>query len=325
MNHPTANESSFGKRLKQAAQSLLIAVLIFSLGTMLAGLLGKWHYLLDLASHMRVQATMAVLVSGLGLWLLGRKHIGVFGLICGLALVLSLTPFYWPTAPVLGNTYRLMTANVLTRNPEKRAVLQWIAQADPDFVVLQETDESWTTAMELGLRDRYPYHRVVPREDNFGIAMFSKHRWLSCDVVTFSSQTSIPSIVADFELPDGNALHLIATHPLPPMRVSSWADRNRCFAGIAKEVNQRGNGRGIVAGDLNCTPWSYWFGRLLNESGLRDSSLGQGIQSTWSPRATPIPGLMIDHVLVGSEIEVADRFVGPAIGSDHRPVIVDFR
>ena len=37
----------------------------------------------------------------------------------------------------------------------------------------------------------------------------------------------------------------------------------------------------IVLGDLNATPWSYAFSRLIREGGLIDSSRGFGLQPTW--------------------------------------------
>ncbi|GAA5504690.1 endonuclease/exonuclease/phosphatase family protein [Novipirellula caenicola] len=310
--------------LKRCIELFLITSSLVAIAAMTAGMFGRWHYLLDLASHLRVQATMGLLGAGIGLVLLRRHRVGGILLVIGGGLLISLLPFYWPTDPVTGTTYRLMTANVLTRNTNHAAVLRVIAETDPDLVVLQETDAEWTRALELGLRDSYPFRRLLPREDNFGMSVFSKHRWSKCDVVSFSLETQLPSVVMDLALPDGDPIQLIATHPLPPMRPSNWQDRNRTFDAIAEHVKQQGGQRTLVAGDLNCTPWSYWFRRLRKQSGLRNSSNGQGLHSTWNPSSLPLPGLMIDHVLVGAEIEVARHFVGPDIGSDHRPVIVDF-
>ena len=83
--------------------------------------------------------------------------------------------------------------------------------------------------------------------------------------------------------------------------------------------------RTIVAGDLNCTPWSPNFVDLLKSSNLINSGLGHGLAISWTPIPITALGLPIDHVLVGDGIQVADRKVGPHVGSDHRPVIVDFR
>ena len=104
----------------------------------------------------------------------------------------------------------------------------------------------------------------------------------------------------------------------------NWQDRNRMFEGLASEVKKQDSAHSIVAGDLNCTPWSWWFKKLLSDSGLKDSGRGNGLAATWNPFGVPLSGLTIDHVLIGSKIKCTDRFVGGHIGSDHRPVFVDF-
>ncbi len=65
-------------------------------------------------------------------------------------------------------------------------------------------------------------------------------------------------------------------------------------------------------------------------SGLREARRGQGLLATWSPFPNvAIPfvssalSLPIDHVLSRGHIGVANAFVGPATGSDHRGLVVD--
>ena len=139
------------------------------------------------------------------------------------------------------------------------------------------------------------------------------------------SPLSTPSISATFELASGQPLRVIATHPLPPMNEAYWRSRNLWFEQVAALVRSSGAERTIIAGDLNCTPWSPWFERLCRQSGLRNSSLGHGLGISWMPIPISVCGLPIDHVLVGESIRVHDRQIGPDVGSDHRPVIVDFQ
>ena len=79
----------------------------------------------------------------------------------------------------------------------------------------------------------------------------------------------------------------------------------------------------LVLGDLNASPWSSHFRRFLRDSGLRDSAQGRGVQPTW-PAGMPWLWIPIDHCLHSPQLQVVARHVGPNLGSDHYPVVVDF-
>ena len=78
----------------------------------------------------------------------------------------------------------------------------------------------------------------------------------------------------------------------------------------------------VVLGDLNVTPWSPWFRRLLEAGGLADLAGGPH-RPTWAPAPVPAAlGLALDHVLATPGIRLLSRRLGPRLGSDHRPVVV---
>jgi endonuclease/exonuclease/phosphatase (EEP) superfamily protein YafD len=77
-------------------------------------------------------------------------------------------------------------------------------------------------------------------------------------------------------------------------------------------------------GDLNTTPWGHAFRALVLDSGLRDSSRGFGFQWSWPASFWPL-GIPIDHALVSDGVNVLDRRMGPSIGSDHLPLVVDIQ
>ena len=70
-----------------------------------------------------------------------------------------------------------------------------------------------------------------------------------------------------------------------------------------------------ILGDLNVSPWSPHFGGLLRES-------GRGVQATWPTNLAPMR-IPIDHCLVSPDVSVVGRRVGPDVGSDHFPIVVD--
>lgn len=160
----------------------------------------------------------------------------------------------------------------------------------------------------------------MPREDNFGIAFFSKHPFLRSEIRDIG-EADVPSVIAVMKLPDG-PLTLIATHPLPPASQEYSRLRNDQLARLPEIVRQA-NSPVLLLGDLNATPWCSHFKQLLRQSGLRDSSQGRGVQGSW-PTCLPILLIPIDHCLHTAGVQVIGRTTGPKVGSDHFPLVVDF-
>jgi endonuclease/exonuclease/phosphatase (EEP) superfamily protein YafD len=78
----------------------------------------------------------------------------------------------------------------------------------------------------------------------------------------------------------------------------------------------------ILVGDLNVTPWSFAFRRLLGDTGLRNSQEGWGLQPTW-PDGVPPLMIPIDHALLSDGLVTVDRRTGPSLGSEHRSLQVE--
>ncbi len=304
----------------------LLEILSFlSIAGVVIGFFGRWHFFPDLFCHFRIQATGTLIIAGALLWPLKRKRWSIASLLFGFTLFASLVPFIWPTSPQGKHTHRLMTMNVLTGNPRKELVTEYIRDQDPDFILLQEIDQTWVDVLDENLLDDWPYSKTFPRNDNFGIGIYSKVPWLQCDVLQFPVKIATPSIAAEFQLPSGKALRIVVTHAIPPMNKTKWQSRNELFDYLARDVRSGNAARTLVAGDLNCTPWSWHFRRLLEQSELKNSAKGHGVSTSWLPVPLAAFGLPIDHVLVGEHVAVVCRTVGPYLASDHRPVIMDFR
>jgi endonuclease/exonuclease/phosphatase (EEP) superfamily protein YafD len=99
--------------------------------------------------------------------------------------------------------------------------------------------------------------------------------------------------------------------------------RNQQLAVAASHTRGAADGRTLLVGDLNLTPWSPFFTQLKREGQLSDSGLGRGLVGTWQSKV-PFLGLMIDHVLTGPRVVPLNRRIGQDLNSDHWPVIVDF-
>ena len=167
----------------------------------------------------------------------------------------------------------------------------------------------------------YPYSVSSPRVDNFGIALFSKLPLIDPVVTSFGPDADVPSVQAKIAW-QGKTLTFLGTHPVPPISPQYAQLRNEQLHAVALHSSTL-EGSILLMGDLNTTPWSYHFRRLLAVSGLTDCNRGYGLQTTWHAQR-PMLRIPIDHCLHSSDITILDKRVGRDVGSDHFPIIVSF-
>jgi endonuclease/exonuclease/phosphatase (EEP) superfamily protein YafD len=287
----------------------------------ITGFLARLGWLFELTSHFRLH--LAVALGALAaIWALKRRW--RWAAVCAaLALVnagLVLT-LLWPGAdesPHSGGRLRLVSLNVHTANKRSDLVLDFLRGADADIILLMEVNNRWMTALSP-LQTDYPYRLAEVRDDNFGIAMFSRIPLTNETVVEIGS-AEVPSIIADIRVNE-QTLHLVGTHPLPPGSSAYARLRNEQLVALADHVRSQ-SAPVILMGDLNVTPWSPYFADLLRDSGLKDSSRGHGLFGSW-PAGLPGLRIPLDHCLVSPAVHVAGKRLGPDVGSDHLPVLID--
>lgn len=218
--------------------------------------------------------------------------------------------------PRNGLPVRLLLLNVLTESTGFEHVRRLIRDEHPDVIALIETDHRWLAELAPALTG-YPSRIETARTDNFGMALYSR-ALLTGGIERLG--TELPTIVASVEL-EGIALGVLITHPLPPVSAASLDLQQRQLDAVAARARALAPPL-VIAGDFNATPWSRAFGRLRDQTATCDTRAGFGLQASF-PAATAALRIPIDHVLASCRIGVRDRRIGPVVGSDHLPVIVD--
>lgn len=218
-----------------------------------------------------------------------------------------------------GPVLRVVTANLQTSNRDHDRFLDFVRDADPDILFIQETDLAWEAALEA-LEDTYPYHTLEARSDGYGIALFSR---LPLDGLEIRRhpKAKVPAIHARLTL-GGQQISILCFHALRPGPGEITARRNLQLSWIPEYVAQQ-DGPVIIAGDFNVTPWSPHYKAMIASSGLKNTRRGHGIAATWPGLPFPIPLLPLDHILVSPEIHTKAFRRGPNTGSDHRPLVVE--
>lgn len=215
-----------------------------------------------------------------------------------------------------GPPHRLVSINVLTENRDHADVARFIASVHPEVLVLLEVDERWLADLAT-VTAGFPHRVEAPRRDNFGIALYARG---SHATMTVHHLEGLPTIEAIVTL-GPHPWRVIATHLMPPIGGAQVATGDRQRDGVVRLV-RTGIAPTVVIGDLNATPWSHRFRGLCAATGLEDSRLGFGVQASW-PSELGWAGIPIDHALVSAELTVVHRSVGPDVGSDHRPIVVE--
>jgi endonuclease/exonuclease/phosphatase (EEP) superfamily protein YafD len=285
----------------------------------LAAFGGRLGWLWELTTHFRVQYFWALTLAAAAL-AVSRWRITAFvaAALAAVNLALILPLYFGPGPRSDGPTARALSLNIHFLNRDHLPTVELVGAEEPDLLLIVELTPEWVEALHP-IELEYPYSELLPERDSSGIGLYSRRPF---DEVTVKRMpTGLPVIVARLTLA-GGPMTFIGVHTASPVRRNYFHYRNLELAEIA-ELAAAQRGPVVVMGDLNTTGWSPYFSDLLATSGLRDSRRGFGVQPTWP--AVPMPlRIPIDHCLVSGEVGIVNRRVGAAVGSDHRPIIVDF-
>ncbi len=285
-------------------------------------LLGSLHWLFELLTHFRLQyAILSACLSAIS-FILTLPRTGFLQLLLFCANGYFLLP-YLPHLDTKAThnkpRYRLLNFNINFKNQNLAEIKHFIRQVEADIVLLVEANENQLKTLNLQAAGGYPEAFTVSRDDGFSIGLFSK--WPMTDASAMNFDKVVPSIYSKIQL--GNqTLNFIGSHPLPPVGRDQAKRRNDQIKEMSNFVS-RLDGSVLLAGDLNISSWSPFFSSFTDAS-LIDSRRKRGMHGSWPSFLPPPLRIAIDHVLHSSSIEVISRSLGPALGSDHLPVIVDF-
>ncbi len=295
-------------------------VLMLALAGTWLGLLGRIHWALDLFSHFRWQYLL-ICVVGVA-WSLALKRPRWIQALCLASLFVNAAALYLAKgdaayAAIAGERLRVVSLNVFAGNPEKVQVLDYLRSTDADVFFLMEVDAEWAAAL-AELTATHPHHLLWPQEDNFGLAFFSRVPLQSLEVIRTSNRGT-PSIRARLTHA-GRELAILGVHTPPPLGQQMSRNRDTQLADTATMVASL-DVPVLVVGDLNATPWSHGLRILRDGTTLGNRSPDPSWTPTWT--AAIVFAIPIDHALVTPPLVVAHRQIGPDVGSDHRPQILD--
>ena len=287
------------------------------------GLAGSFHWFPDLFSHFRWQYLLVALVLvALSLW--QRQRLVLAGALLTVLLNAALlAQLAIKTRSAAGGTepdfaLRVLSLNVLTSNPHHDRVVDHVAASGADVVFLAEIDAGWAQSL-APLAALYPHQFVHPRPDNFGGALLSRVPLADAELLNLGAGRR-PTLKARVRH-QGRDLLIVGMHPVPPKGGEFAMHRDSQIDGLRDYVATQADPV-LTVGDFNASPWSAPMRRLVQ------GALGfRGEDPPWTPTwsvFTPF-AVPIDHALCTAPLWITKRQVGPDVGSDHRPILVEVR
>jgi endonuclease/exonuclease/phosphatase (EEP) superfamily protein YafD len=306
---------------------ILVAIPAVALAVVtLAAFLGRWVWWLDVLANFRPQFIVALAVLGLIVAMSRWRKTGYA--ILGVALVnlVVVLPLYIGSpaeARVDADSIRVMSFNLLSDNQEYSEVIDYIRTVDPDLVLLHEASRPWEVAIDSAELD---YEVVRARSDDLIFGTLVLVRGQGITAVSHGFAAGAARAVALEYTPHGwdTPLAVLGTHPLAPTD-QERADLRDAQLGFAGEWAREQTGAFIVVGDFNATPWSWPFRRLMGSADLENSQRGFGLQPSYATTTNLLLRIPIDHLVHSPTLEVTGRQLGPPLGSDHFPLVVDLQ
>jgi endonuclease/exonuclease/phosphatase (EEP) superfamily protein YafD len=227
-----------------------------------------------------------------------------------------------------------MTFNGLFSNQDCDSVADIILSHLPDMVALQEVQPEMMAAWQTRLGETYP-NSLLGFENDYGTtAVFSRHPFIEQTIVDLLADrpATIVTVMVDGKKITFAAVHLLAyglqwyTPPeIPDVIKQRTQDQNR-QADLLLATLENHDGVAIIACDCNSKETSSSY-RILNQH-MRNAAGEVGRQiKRWKPGTSPDINLQhIDYVFYRGDLTPTTVYlVEDGGGSDHKPVVTDFK
>ncbi len=297
---------------------LAVGVILLWLA-LLAGMLGRYAWPLDLFAHFRLHYCALFSALAIALLYVGRRILAIASLVGAVVSAIPVVSYVWiPAQPASARSeaFRVVSINVWFRNHDYARIAEYLRTTNADAIVMQEA----TRPAAMRLQALLPAYRYAHIDNEWhGAAVFSK--WplaaaASRPLAMYGSRAAYVQI--DWR---GSRFALLGVHLHWPLGARNARARNEELV-VVSALARAQTGPLLVVGDFNTTQWSHHFQNAVRTSDLSDCARGQQVATSWPSYASWI-GIRIDHCLASRHWRVIDMRTGPHVGSDHRPLIVD--
>ncbi len=210
--------------------------------------------------------------------------------------------------------------NVLALNTDPAAATAALAATDADVIVVAEFTPAMRHALDVAVKDDYPYRVERSVDAPSGIGLWSRVPVARGGVVLTLGRPTV-DVVLDV---GGREVRVVGVHPSPPTHDARAWSASLDAIGDALEGSTLPT---VIVGDFNASRWHPSF-RALLDRGWSDAheAMGSGWSVSWpmDEGLTPPTFVRIDHALYGDGIAPTGLHDLRIPGSDHKGFVVEF-
>jgi endonuclease/exonuclease/phosphatase (EEP) superfamily protein YafD len=227
-----------------------------------------------------------------------------------------------PSPSGVGKSLKLVQFNLWDRNFDPAGTARWIERQDADIVVVEEAVGAGAAVVQA-IAPHYPYRATSSPASDGSTMILSKTRPQASGDLYGGGVKRFAGAWAKFG--EGKAAFtVVAAHYTWPIPAGPQQAQSRR---LSEFLNGLDRSSLIVAGDFNSTPWSFAMRRQDARFALARLTRAK---FTWPTASftglrwlSPPPFLPLDHVYAGDAWRLAAINLGPPLGSDHLPVVVE--
>ncbi len=307
-------------------------LMVIAIVTAIVSLLGfvPNMYIAEVCASLRAQYVVILLICVLPALFAPQLRLPML-IGCGLFAVLNLAfvvPPMIPKPPLSKDqealafvNFRVLQLSIEDPGTKLEPIIETVNQSKADVVCLTGCPQSSLMKLNETMPPHYLHRAFFLRDDGYAQAIYS----------TVMLKGTTQKKVGPEKLPvtcttihfDYGWFRVIMVKLPEPTDDASLTKRNEQLAAVGKVVKSL-NGRKIVLGNFNMTPYSMSFGSFLKDADLNDSRIG--VQPNWNVGPVDFLGLLhvpADHVFINKSVGVLHRYVMPTEGLAHQPLVAD--
>lgn len=216
---------------------------------------------------------------------------------------------------------RVMQLSITDPETAIEPIVEQVTALHPDIVCVTGSPMQPLLKLSEQMPPFYMHRETFPRDDGNAMVIYSQVP-LKGTRLKKVGPDKLPMVSTTIHF-DYGWDRLIMLKVPDPTDDKSLEKRNAQLKACAAVIKGM-NGRKVVVGNFNTSPYSMAFGSFLKEANLEDTRIG--LQPNWNigPVDMFVTRVAADHMFASSNVSFKSRYVCQPMGLTHRPLLGDF-